>query len=408
MKAVFRAKPFILGSLALLLMLELVAWQFLIPLYSDQISSLDVQNYRAEALGEFFKRGQSQQETGFNTPHPFFGYLINPEQREIENFENLHPEPRPHVFRIGLFGGSVAREMSDFLNTAKGSKIFHDFVQRSGAIGDKKVEVIKMSAGGYRQPTALNLSLQYGQNFDLVLNLEGNNELKQNHNGIFPVYYPEHPFSLAFFSGIGNIIRLIEGVDLEKTRRAHKEAAAVTDWPLTLKLYHLFRELKAAKAALAWQSSLKPPADPFYPEGKEPTLKEVAKHWVKMSCIQQNVLADFEVPSLFFIQPLPFIIGSKPLSEVERQLLLKSTSEASQRDYTFEILPYAKALMKDANLSFSDLTGVFGGKTQTLYRDGCCHFNEEGHEIVAKVLAKRVVDRLRNRGPVRCKVGVLK
>ena len=45
----------------------------------------------------------------------------------------------------------------------------------------------------------------------------------------------------------------------------------------------------------------------------------------------------------------------------------------------------------EAGVRFSDLSGAFVGRTETLYIDDCCHFNELGNRLIAERVARALL-----------------
>ena len=48
--------------------------------------------------------------------------------------------------------------------------------------------------------------------------------------------------------------------------------------------------------------------------------------------------------------------------------------------------------LQEQGVAFRDLSGVFRERTETLYVDICCHFNDRGHEILADAIADAIQD----------------
>ena len=47
--------------------------------------------------------------------------------------------------------------------------------------------------------------------------------------------------------------------------------------------------------------------------------------------------------------------------------------------------------LRNAGVAFHDLSDVFAKVNDTLYKDSCCHFNEEGNRILAEAMAQAIV-----------------
>jgi hypothetical protein len=44
--------------------------------------------------------------------------------------------------------------------------------------------------------------------------------------------------------------------------------------------------------------------------------------------------------------------------------------------------------LQDAGIDFHDLSQLFAEHGETLYIDNCCHFNGDGNELLARVIAQ--------------------
>jgi hypothetical protein len=56
------------------------------------------------------------------------------------------------------------------------------------------------------------------------------------------------------------------------------------------------------------------------------------------------------------------------------------------------------ANLRNAGLSFEDLTAVFADVGEEIYNESCCHVNKEGNALLARAIAKAIATRLSHQG----------
>ena len=149
--------------------------------------------------------------------HPFIGYVRNHEAREhLFNGRRVETPVNEH----GFFGPSPVTEVEDAVLTVllTGGSVALDLYFQAGdtlieeigrlPIADgKRVELLCTALGGMKQPQqlmALNYFLTLGAHYDVVINLDGFNEvvltLRENfERGVYPFF----PRNWAFYSATG-------------------------------------------------------------------------------------------------------------------------------------------------------------------------------------------------------------
>ena len=135
--------------------------------------------------------------------HPFLGYVRDPDSVELGNFNEeaqafgfiqnrsrLFHKPSPERLVVAVTGGSVARSVAvhgDALRRA---------LSKSRRFAGRKVTVLSLAIGGYKQPQqliVLNYFLSLGAHFDVVVNLDGFNDVvlapsRNVPDGTFPFF----------------------------------------------------------------------------------------------------------------------------------------------------------------------------------------------------------------------------
>src|SRR5688572_15832143 len=113
--------------------------------------------------------------------HPYLGYVQDPTR--TANFSPLgFPDsrlrihaPDPARVVIGIFGGSFAEGLAYEAGSSLAERL-----RRSPRFAGKEVIVLRLGMGGYKQPQqmlALAYLLSLGMHFDVVVSLDGLNEV---------------------------------------------------------------------------------------------------------------------------------------------------------------------------------------------------------------------------------------
>ncbi|MBW3586064.1 MAG: hypothetical protein KY448_09515, partial [Cyanobacteria bacterium 0813] len=120
--------------------------------------------------------------------HPFFGFIQKPSADfrpgfKVNNYGFISPYDYPfkktkkNQFIIGIFGGSVA---SDYAIFQIKNKFLPKYLKQLPALKDKEFVILSFATGGYKQPQQLlilNYFLALGQELDMVVNIDGFNEV---------------------------------------------------------------------------------------------------------------------------------------------------------------------------------------------------------------------------------------
>ncbi|MCP4396409.1 MAG: hypothetical protein GY801_03725 [bacterium] len=115
--------------------------------------------------------------------HPYLGYVEAPSQGSISEFgffgdtreAPLSPPKTEHNIIAGAFGGSFANEM-----TLQSKDILREKIQQIPRFRNKEIIIHTLALRGYKQPqqaSALMYFLLLGGYFDMVINLDGFNEV---------------------------------------------------------------------------------------------------------------------------------------------------------------------------------------------------------------------------------------
>lgn len=362
-----------------------------------------------------------------NAIHPYLGWTNDPDQspptaalgRTVvpNRFGFLYddgPLPVEHPDRliIAVAGGSVAWQ---FLLTCD------DYLRRAICSRPEfrglKIEFFCLANSGYKQPQqllAVNYFAALGAHFDIVLNIDGYNELAlgvhDNFNNETSIAYPGgwHVRSLD----IVDPSRALLQKKILETRAARQQAAhSISKSPLRFSFLRNFlwfstdRNLNARLLRLAEETLLSKQRR-FRSHGpnntaqtEEEAVEETLNQWIRAS--RQIQRSSGPTSYIHVLQPNQYLSDSKPLSNKERLLISNADSfEAERGELIRKYYPQLQAHglgLKQSGINFIDLTLLFEDITETVYQDACCHLNIPGYQRIADAILPQIISACRAR-----------
>ena len=348
--------------------------------------------------------------------HPYLGFVIEYGDTDCPDFGFCDNRTRgknraPFVtknddnFIIAILGGSFAHQLP--ILSSKG--ILENMLGRFPQLRGKEIVIIPIALGGYKQPQqlmALNYFLSLGAHFDIVINVDGFNEvalpaIETYGKGIYP-FFPRMwnrrvakvtPFellslagSMAYFkkkqrrwserfidsplrySVIGNLVW-----QLNNNRWARKLEQAENS----------FTQYKQSrkKTKSSHRYVAKGPAYEF--STKDRFYEDLATNWARSSLQMAYVSQAYGAKYFHFLQPNQYFENSKPMTAEEREAAI------------FERHPYRQGVIRgypklidegrwlqERGVDYHDLTMIFARNEEVLYRDHCCHLNQRGYDLV--------------------------
>jgi hypothetical protein len=345
--------------------------------------------------------------------HPYFGFVADPSQNKPElkvsdfgflESDNSSPivKRSPGKVVVALFGASFSRLAYDSLKSV--------FNEHGAALG-KEFIVINFAANGYKQPQqlmVLNYFLALGAEFDVVINLDGFNEvaLAPSENIPYNVnpFYPRKWDRRTATAINPTIVKLIGYAEVSKESK-EKWAQAFKNHHLylspTLFLLWQVRDNKLSRIIYETNQTIKTEwsksqsytmRGPRYIFTNEEQLyQDLVEVWKRCSLQMKDLCAANGARYYHFLQPNQYVEGSKPMSEAERRQAVSSESRFANgaiKGYPF--LVKAGRELQAAGVQFTDLTMIFSDHPEMLYIDDCCHTNREGTDIVANRIYEEI------------------
>ena len=336
--------------------------------------------------------------------HPFYGFADSAPGNAL----NARP-PRQRqgdTVLVGLLGGSVAQEVAPFLQTA---------LERWFAANQSSRQpiVIELAGPNVRQPQQTLIvayTLLLGGEFDLIVNLDGFNEIaavdrEEGRISFFPPYWGQQVALTTEETLLAGHIGILRR---EQARLRAARETSILRWSALFGLANRWRQERNAAEIIQRNQQLAATEAGYNPEKHGPGQEwkraegrrpEAARFWYRSSLMLARLAAVAGADYYHFLQPNQYVPGAKPLSPEERE-----TAYAPRGFYKSVVergYPLLREFHRDLpgqGVNYFDLTGIFAAHPETLYRDKCCHLNARGNELLAAAMAQRMTPALARRG----------
>jgi hypothetical protein len=308
--------------------------------------------------------------------------------------------------RIGIFGGSVA-----FMFGMVAEEALARAVEASPAAAGREVVVENFALPGHKQPQQL-FTLLYllllGRRFDVVVNLDGFNELvlpvTENLAHGSAAIYPRS-WSLLAAGAAGTSLREAavtrsDDVVLRRllarafsVRLVRRSFAATLLWQalddaLDARVATLDARL-AARLGAQVPDALRGP--PTADAAMSDPLPELVRLWRESSLLMREVCAANGIAYVHALQPNQYVPASKPLAPRELQVAYRPDHPyRALVESGYPLLVAQGRELQNAGVRSVDLTKVFANVRAPIYVDDCCHFGTRGDLLVATPLATAI------------------
>ena len=340
---------------------------------------------------------QENQGDLYKVPHPYFGFTMrskSEERAKVNNYGFLSEHNFPYKkkddeFVVGVLGGSVADLFAIYVNSDKNSKFISSLEKKTG----KKVVVLDLALGSGKQPQQFYIASYFLPMFDLIINIDGFNEIWHNIPVVYPQEYPAwseflFPLQEEYLQNYSKVIFLKDAYDtLDKVRKK----IFFLRWSQTYELltYVIYQRTMMKWGELSKGESASADKKNFRFTSETASVDEVvdynSKTWSRYTLQLHHLLKAQKVPYLFYIQPNQHVPGSKPLSDLEKEKFLNPEwAETIEKGYV-RLAEEHKGLVRQG-VRVRDLRYLFKDHSETLYLDNCCHFSSKGNEIMESTI----------------------
>ena len=335
--------------------------------------------------------------------HPLHGYTDPAPKDDL----NRQP-PRPgtgDVVLIALAGGSVAESLFPFLDQALSRHFAANNLTRRPVL-------LRLAMQGMKQPqqtiAAAHL-LAAGGHFDILVNLDGHNEIANTRINLnsavfpfFPIHWDKDADLTAAETLLVGQIGILRRQQAELTRAAGSRLRYTAVFAL-LQRHRLQRtadritQLNHALAATqtAYGLERRGPRYPFRWQSPELTRQET-QAWYRASLLLSELAQLAGAEYYHFLQPSQYVPNSKSLTAAELACCYQADgADAAEHRAAYPQLLALGAQLQRQGVNYRDLNGIFADNYETLYMDKCCHFNERGRELLAAAIVQQLAPALR-------------
>ena len=341
--------------------------------------------------------------------HPYYGFT----QADAASDINRFPPPRREdgVVLIALLGGSVSRDAADAFRRALEAWFQeHDIPARP--------VLVQLAYAAFKQPQQviqIANTLAIGAEYDIIVNLDGYNELNfalRNYfeNGLFP-FYP-HYWELQHLGSTDTeklVASRIYALRQREQQLAASAAARPWRWSAFYGIVHRYlRESAAAQIADLNHELDAADSSEYRLRRYGPALdaatdeyelsRMAARVWYRSSVLLAELSRAAGAEYYHFHQPNQYVPDSKPFSDQElaRAIAPDRWGTVAYRD-AYPLLLRLGDELRRQGINYYDLTQIFADNLETLYIDACCHLNKRGSELLAASMVQRLAPTLRNR-----------
>ncbi|MEG3935198.1 MULTISPECIES: hypothetical protein [unclassified Microcoleus] len=362
--------------------------------------------------------------------HPFFGFIQKPSRDfrpgfKVNNYGFISPYDYPlkktknNQFFIGVFGGSVA---SDYAIFQVQNQILPKYLKQLPGLKDKEFVILSFATGGYKQPQQLlilNYFLALGQELDMVVNIDGFNEValsNLNNKNHVDLAMPsiQHILPLANFANNSLSTKAMEAtlrIQENKTRinqgleRLQNCSLAACDALTSVYVQHLVNNYKADVLKFEEEQTKQQKDDSssvIYINTNKAVLpdsvafEKMAWNWAKSSIFMHKVLSASNVPYFHVLQPNQYYQTKRVFGEAEKKIAFnKETPYAKSVEIGYPALFKKFPNLEKNNINILNGVNVFDGTKDAVYVDSCCHYNKAGEVIFSDYVGRSILEALR-------------
>jgi hypothetical protein len=354
--------------------------------------------------------------------HPYLGFVHNREHavqmfgRPISPYGYFASSDPVHrragdELVVALTGGSVAQHIGTL-----GEEAFLTALGRCPTVAGRPVRLVSIAQAGYKQPQqmlALSYYLMLGAEYDVVVNLDGVNELvwyfRAANDGAFE---PSFPYNWPWMvrqadqetmgtqaHELGALVRrkaalagALGGLGLERSALGQ-----LLWWRLAARWSVDQGNLRLAMQTATTDQLTFAQAGPRQPQPAEAgaILQEAVALWHDGSRMMAQLLEARGIRYVHLLQPNQYFPDTKKLTEHEASAFRVPTSVYAQPlEEGYSLLLAAGADLRRQGVGFVDLSRAFADHDEDLYVDDCCHFNPKGIKVLARAMAWKTCGQL--------------
>lgn len=384
--------------------IELLSQLTFFIIFGKRYSAENLKNY---VVHKYDKTDQKASFLKQEIIHPYVGYVFDwgNEKRNFRS-QGFYTDNSPIVkkeegkLNIVVIGGSVATGLAKFIERAW---------KKTFKVAPR---LINLACPGYKQPQqlmALTYFLSLGAEYDLVINIDGFNDIVlpyvENYVAGINLFFPRSwklrisgnppPRELA-------LIGKVKYFQDTKQTRLKELSGSIFNISATygiIKMVQLMinnKEIYDSSTALfTIQRKSSKRFDESGPLEHYKNVSEMhaaaAEVWYRCSLLINSLAKDNGFEYYHFLQPDQYLEGSKRLTTEEKRTAYNPKHLYRQSVVVGYPMLIAKGKMLLKNqVNFFDATMIFANIDETVYCDDCCHFNKKGNQIVADYIIQKI------------------
>jgi len=360
--------------------------------------------------------------------HPFFGYVLKQgaftnEKLKLKvnkhGFFSIYEYPfiksNKKQFIIGVFGGSVANNFAvDEYENQRLSKKLQSYPE----FADREIVLLNFGNGGYKQPQQLlilNYFLALGQELDLVINIDGFNEValsNLNNKAQLEIGMPSVQHIQPLTSLASNVSPEVMSAIVQINDNKKQLKVGIDKLQnCQLALCHAVTSLRVKQlvnnyqqAIVKYEAQVKqsnsdtansgivyiPKADSVLQDA--PAFDKIASLWYESSIAMNQILSSRKIKYFHFIQPNQYYPTKRTFTAQEKETAISKDSpyiEGVTKGYPV-LLSKVDDLQK-AGVNVFSAVNILDDTKETVYNDACCHYNSVGQEVLTDYVSSSII-----------------
>lgn len=344
--------------------------------------------------------------------HPFFGSESGPDPGGVlAHFQTTAPD---EMFEVLVVGGSVS-----MLFARDAGEELRQTLAKDPRLEGREVRVLHGGHAAYKQPQQLNkvaYFFAHGYRPDVVLNLDGFNEVANGFNngvtGTHPLYPTPPVWAGLLWGRSGADADLAAGkVRLRQLGRDYRDkldgakrlgllnSSITGSWARSrlrsiqnqrAELQNLLIEQEAPDALEQKRSQDRELRGDSYDRQEAAIMELSVRNWIECSISMSAMCQARGVEYLHALQPTLWDPGAKPIADQEQGLSgAKAWRQGVEAGYP--MMRSAIPKLEAAGVEFLDLSKSFAEVKEPIYFDPC-HFKPEGSKMLVAEIAKAILE----------------
>jgi len=364
---------------------------------------------------ELYKRDVDENTRYNEVIHPYLGFVRDPTKRRWLSQYGFPPTLSSMSGRdgrslnIAILGGSFAKQ------AGKRKRALSAALRKSPEYSNRNIRIFGLGEGGYKQPQQLFTLLYFlslGSRFDMVINIDGYNEIclpimTNIPKNVFPLYPYDwlkrvHDFKeTELLSLVGEISYLLD----RRMELAQRASDSFFNYSVIFNIYWDYADKKLAdeytRRTLAYQTmeldkterlSYRATGPSFNLKKEKQIYSFLAEHWKRCSTLINSICNANGMEYFHFLQPNQYVENSKIMGRFERKIAINNRHPRKKCVAGgYPVLQRKAEQLLENRINFHDFTMIFSDIEKPLYEDSCCHLNNEGYDIFWDRVADAII-----------------